>query len=57
MMQLREFTLISPTLEAKQVFKVIESAISIESIQTESPKVSVKANGNGSCRLIWWCAW
>lgn len=31
-MQLREFTLITPTIEAGQVFKAIESAISVESI-------------------------
>lgn len=31
-MQLREFTLITPTIEAGQVFKAIESAISIKAI-------------------------
>jgi hypothetical protein len=31
-MQLREFTLITPTIEAGQVFKAIESAISVELI-------------------------
>jgi hypothetical protein len=55
-MQLRDFTLITPTIEAGQVFKAIESAIPIAVINQTLAHSPVKPSDNENCRLIWWCA-